>query len=211
MSTSAPAFPPDSRNPMNTNRCKYETGNMAARVLLRRFFSALGRFIDGIPIRSRVLDCGCAEGYAMELIRKTRRDIIFMGIDTDLAALRYAKGRNPSATFVCADARFLPFREGAFYRVLALEMLEHVKGEPEDALREISRVSSKGLIASVPHEPYFSLANLLMGRRIRRFGRDPEHLHAWGKRSFLRLLGRHFAVKRAVPPFPWIIAEADKR
>jgi SAM-dependent methyltransferase len=62
----------------------------------------------------------------------------------------------PTAAFLLrSDALRLPFRDAAFDRVLAAEVLEHL---PDDAaaLRELRRVLAPGglLALSVPHEDY---------------------------------------------------------
>ena len=67
-----------------------------------------------------------------------------------LAAMREA-GQDPpgaSARVVRGDATAMPFADGAFDRVIAAEVLEHIPGD-QRALHEIARVLRPGGIAAV--------------------------------------------------------------
>jgi SAM-dependent methyltransferase len=106
----------------------------------------------------RVLDLGCGAGrHAFEAYR---RGAHVVAADLDLgelapvngmfAAMRAEGEAAPPAAAVAtaADATRLPFPDGAFDRVVAAEILEHV---PEDTrmLAEIARVLRPGGIAAV--------------------------------------------------------------
>jgi len=75
------------------------------------------------------------------------------GIDPfDLEARRQHRVTNPGrADFIVADAQHLPFKDGAFDKVLCTEVLEHI---PDDKLgiRELYRVAKPGapVAVSVP-------------------------------------------------------------
>ncbi len=67
-----------------------------------------------------------------------------------LAAMREA-GQDPpgaSARVVRGDATAMPFADGAFDRVIAAEVLEHIPGD-QRALHEITRVLRPGGVAAV--------------------------------------------------------------
>ena len=67
-----------------------------------------------------------------------------------LAAMRDA-GEAPegaSARTVCGDATAMPFADGAFDRVIAAEVLEHIPHD-QRALREVARVLRPGGLAAV--------------------------------------------------------------
>jgi SAM-dependent methyltransferase len=106
----------------------------------------------------RVLDLGCGGGrHAFEVYR---RGAHVVAADLDLGELTPVRGMfaamsaegealpPAAATAVSADATNLPFPDGAFDRVIAAEILEHV---PEDsrAMAEIARVLRPGGIAAV--------------------------------------------------------------
>ena len=66
-------------------------------------------------------------------------------------------------------------------------MLEHVK-DPQAALDEYSRVSSKRILLSVPLEPWFrTLTWLSVHLRI---GGDPGHVNFWSGPEFRRFAAR---------------------
>jgi len=105
-----------------------------------------------------VLDLGCGAGrHAFEAFRRGGRVVAF---DADageleavggmLAAMREA-GQDPpgaSARVVRGDATAMPFADGAFDRVIAAEVLEHIPGD-QRALHEITRVLRPGGVAAV--------------------------------------------------------------
>jgi SAM-dependent methyltransferase len=105
-----------------------------------------------------VLDLGCGAGrHAFEAFRRGGRVVAF---DADageleavggmLAAMREA-GQDPpgaSARVVRGDATAMPFAAGAFDRVIAAEVLEHIPGD-QRALHEIARVLRPGGVAAV--------------------------------------------------------------
>jgi SAM-dependent methyltransferase len=109
----------------------------------------------GVGSRDRLLDLGSGGGrHAFEAMR---RGAVVTALDADGGEIKNAYGllqaiarEEPGATAlggsgtaVVADARALPFRPGAFDRVIAAEVLEHV---PEDgaALSELVRVLRSG-------------------------------------------------------------------
>jgi len=106
----------------------------------------------------RVLDLGCGAGrHAFEVYR---RGAHVVAVDFDLSELAPVNGMfgamraegeagpPAAATAVTADAASLPFPDGAFDRVIAAEIIEHV---PRDwrVMAEIARVLRPGGIAAV--------------------------------------------------------------
>jgi SAM-dependent methyltransferase len=105
-----------------------------------------------------VLDLGCGAGrHAFEAFRRGGRVVAFdadagelEAVGSMLAAMREAGQAPPgaSARVVRGDATAMPFADGAFDRVIAAEVLEHIPGD-QRALDEIARVLRPGGVAAV--------------------------------------------------------------
>ncbi|MDA0563039.1 methyltransferase domain-containing protein [Streptomonospora sp. S1-112] len=106
----------------------------------------------------RVLDLGCGGGrHAFEVYRRGADIVAFDQNENDLAAVAdmfaamRAEGEAPAdatAETVKGDALAMPFDDGAFDRVIAAEIFEHI---PHDtaAMAELYRVLRPGGIAAV--------------------------------------------------------------
>lgn len=92
--------------------------------------------------QSRILDVGCGTGAnanAFALVGQT------IGIDSSIDALKFCQKRGLK-TVARSDVEKLPFANGAFDVVTALDVLEHTEDDLE-ALREIQRVCrTNGLV-----------------------------------------------------------------
>lgn len=109
----------------------------------------------------RVLDLGCGTGrHSFEALRRGARVVAFDNDAGELAevgelmdAMR-REGQVPAGgagTAVHGDASALPFPDGAFDRVIAAEILEHLPDD-ESAVAEIARVVRPGglVVVTVP-------------------------------------------------------------
>jgi SAM-dependent methyltransferase len=107
---------------------------------------------------TRLLDLGCGAGrHAFEALRRGAhvialdRDRAELGqVSAMFAAMREAGQAPPraAARAVAGDATAMPFPDGAFDRVIAAEVLEHIPGD-QQAMNEIARVLAPGGIAAV--------------------------------------------------------------
>jgi 2-polyprenyl-6-hydroxyphenyl methylase/3-demethylubiquinone-9 3-methyltransferase len=98
------------------------------------------RFGDG---RVRVLDVGCGAGFlANELARQGHR---VTGVDAAPGTLATAERHDTtrSVRYTVADALRLPFDDGTFDVVCAMDFLEHVE-RPAAVIAEIARVLAPG-------------------------------------------------------------------
>lgn len=97
----------------------------------------------------RVLDAGCGTGALLDRL-KDRAEIELYGLDFSGQALAYTRQRG-HARLVQGDLTRLPFPDGTFDVVTALDVVEHVR-EDEQALREVNRVLRPDgvLLVSVP-------------------------------------------------------------
>lgn len=85
----------------------------------------------------RVLDLGCGAGHSFTALAPRTT----VGVDLDAAALA---GQDRET--VAADMRALPFPDGAFASVLAVQSIEHVP-DAEAVVREARRVLAPGGVA----------------------------------------------------------------
>jgi len=117
------------------------------------------RYLNALPIGTRVLDAGCGEGVIVDEYAE-RLDIV--GVDANYASARVSPG----------SVTALPFADGSFDRALCLDVLEHLPYEDQPgALGELHRVLKNGgeLLVSVPNLAHLQsrLHFLLRGRLIR--------------------------------------------
>jgi ubiquinone/menaquinone biosynthesis C-methylase UbiE len=103
----------------------------------------------------RVLDVGCGWAYGTHWARE--RGCRVTGIDLGMDQLRWARRELPDAAglgLTNAHAKALPFRDGAFDRVVSVEMMEHVFRPDRPAVfAELARVLAPGgrLALSTPN------------------------------------------------------------
>jgi len=101
---------------------------------------AFDRSLDG-----RTLDVGCGNGYVLRKYALCGAHAY--GVDLTHAAVSLSRERFTLAglkgTFVQADAEHLPFRDGAFARVVSVGVLHHVPSI-ESAIAEVYRVLAPG-------------------------------------------------------------------
>ncbi|MCL5961176.1 MAG: class I SAM-dependent methyltransferase, partial [Chloroflexi bacterium] len=164
---------------MRRNYQKHTNPNPFQRWLLGRFHASVVEMIEaagGSRLDSPLLDVGCGEGFVVDFLHEQGFKAPIVGLDADRVALAMAK--QLGGDVLAGSATGLPFADASFPTVLCLEVLEHLT-RPDLALRELARVSSAYVIASVPNQPYFSAANFLRGKNLKNLGEDPEHVHHW--------------------------------
>ncbi|MBP7125722.1 methyltransferase domain-containing protein [Myxococcota bacterium] len=129
----------------------------------------------GLGPASEVLDVGCATGGMMRFLAGQGR---FMGLDRSEEAAAIARQRTGCPVLV-GDATAMPFPDGRFDGVMAMDVLEHVEDD-RAALREIRRVLRPGgpFLASVPCHPWLFSTH----------DRALMHLRRYRRREFLARL-----------------------
>ena len=106
----------------------------------------------------RVLDVGCGAGrHAFEAYRRGA-DVVAFDMDeaelrpvTGMCGAMRAEGQAPAAAAsagVSGDATAMPFADGAFDRIIAAEVFEHILDD-QQAMNEVARVLKPGGIAAV--------------------------------------------------------------
>ena len=122
-----------------------------------------------------LLDVGC--NWGRWSVAAGRRGYTPVGIDPSLgavlAARRVCRQLGIQATYVVGDARFLPFREGAFDVVFSFGVLQHfAKEHARDALREVSRVLKTDGTSMIQLPNAFGVRSVQ--NRLRRGFREPR-------------------------------------
>jgi len=130
----------------------YYRGNQAYADFLAGWDPAFyGKYTDALRPSTpggRVLDVGCGVGQVVQAL--TRDGIEAHGVD--VSAPNIEKASKFSSHCSLYDGRRLPYPDGYFQSVGALNVLEHVD-EPEAFLKELVRVASPGgrIVVSSPN------------------------------------------------------------
>jgi 2-polyprenyl-3-methyl-5-hydroxy-6-metoxy-1,4-benzoquinol methylase len=156
----------------------------------------------------RVLDVGCGEGLLTAWLSEQLGDAEIHGLEARDEAVGEFRERHPSLEIHQGDLYALPFEDGEFDLVLALEVLEHLE---DPAVAEMRRVSARAIALTVPLEPFFRAGNLARGRYVARLGSTPGHLNTWGPVGLRRAVGPVLPGSRWFELFPWqgLIADSD--
>ncbi len=189
---------------------KYGSTNPVVRRLMRGFQRSLDDLFGRAAPRS-VLDVGCGEGvlvheWALRLGAPSPDGVAgrVVGIDLEEESIQagWAERQAPNLEYRVMEAGTLPFADGEFELVSAIEVLEHLP-DPEHTLTEMARCASGHLLVSVPREPLWRMLNMTRGAYWPELGNTPGHLNHWSKRSFTELLRAHGEVAEVRSPFPW--------
>ncbi len=91
----------------------------------------------------RVLDVGCGGGYLTNTLAQKGHQV--SGVDLSVQSLEVAKmsDATKSVEYLRSSAYELPFEQGTFDAVCAMDLLEHVEN-PAQVVKEASRVLKKG-------------------------------------------------------------------
>ncbi len=97
---------------------------------------------------NRILDVGCGEGTAeMSLGRLRVSQLKLFAVDRNIERVQHtaaeARSHNYRLALAAADARWLPFRTGAFDATFCVAVLQHVN-DVQRAVRELARVTRAG-------------------------------------------------------------------
>lgn len=113
----------------------------------RRRFAKITSIIP--KVKGRILDLGCGIGKITSLLEGDE----IIGCDISENAIKIARKNNSkNKRFIKADARNLPFSDGYFDFIFALDVFEHIPNF-EKAISEVHRVLKKDgkLIAIIPN------------------------------------------------------------
>jgi 2-polyprenyl-3-methyl-5-hydroxy-6-metoxy-1,4-benzoquinol methylase len=193
------------------NYKKHTHKNPIQRFLLGNFFKNLVSLTKTKTVDS-ILDVGCGEGFTLNRLRENGIGKRLEGIEYLQAAIDLGKQTYPDIKIVKGNIYELPYKDNSFDLVLCTEVLEHLE-KPQDALKELVRVSKKYLVISVPNEPFFMLAQLIRGKNWSRFGNDIEHINHWTMLGFSQFVKKSAKVKILSKrfPFAWTMLLLEKK
>lgn len=181
---------------------KYRNKNPLAQYLINNFYRTLEKLIKGTSPAS-ILEVGCGEGYSTNrIINMLGSPVNYVAVDIEPHLLSETQKRNPKIDVQCASILELPYADKSFDLVICLEVLEHLDA-PASGLRELCRVSKNHLLLSVPHEPFFRIAQMLRGKNLNRLGNDEDHKQNWSRRTFKAFLKGQVNIAEHLQPFPW--------
>jgi 2-polyprenyl-3-methyl-5-hydroxy-6-metoxy-1,4-benzoquinol methylase len=182
---------------------KYGSTNPLVKRMMAGFERTLDELFATAAPRS-LLDVGCGEGVLVHRWAQRLGGGRVVGIDLEEPSIQagWEKHTAENLEYRVMRAENLPFGDGEFELVSAIEVLEHVP-DPEHTLEEMRRCGRGHLLVSVPREPLWRMLNMARGAYWGALGNTPGHLNHWSKRSFVELLSRHGEVVETRAPFPW--------
>ncbi|HVT75325.1 MAG TPA: methionine biosynthesis protein MetW [Candidatus Paceibacterota bacterium] len=135
--------------------------------------------------KGSVLDLGSGDGLLLTLLRD--KGVLGKGLDLSEEGVRKANAKGLDTRVYDFGLNKLPFGEGSYDSVVALDILEHLY-DPGSVMKEAARVAKKAVVIGVPN---FSS---LPARIQVAFGRVPEnnqpkkgHVYWFNKRVLMRL------------------------
>lgn len=194
-----------------SNYRKHTSDNPIQRALINRFHDKVQQIVTDLRPQT-LLDAGCGEGFVDEILLTAIPELQITGFDVLGDSVKLASLRNPRGEFTTGDIYNIEQPESSFDIVIALEVMEHLH-EPDKALAEMARVAKDYVVLSVPHEPFFCLANAARGKNldIDPKGSDPDHRNFWSREKFGEFVSRELDVITLTGSFPWTICVGRPR
>jgi 2-polyprenyl-3-methyl-5-hydroxy-6-metoxy-1,4-benzoquinol methylase len=185
---------------------KYGSTNPVVRRLVARFAAVVGELLTAAAPDS-VLDVGCGEGVLTYEWARRMTSTHFVGLDLPDPRLeaQWVQRGAPNLEFQAGTGESLPFSNGEFDLVAAIESLEHVS-DPAQVLGQMAGVARSHLLVSVPREPLWRALNLARGAYLPALGNTPGHVNHFSKRGLTRLLEGHGEIAELRSPLPWTVA-----
>jgi 2-polyprenyl-6-hydroxyphenyl methylase / 3-demethylubiquinone-9 3-methyltransferase len=125
----------------------------------------------------RLLDMGCGGGFLSNDIARRGHEVTGIDIAADALAVAHAHDPSGRVRYVEGDALALPFEEGSFDAICAMDLLEHLES-PAGAIAEASRVLVPGGLFFFHTFNRNLLSWLVIIKGVEMFVRNaPEHMH----------------------------------
>lgn len=116
----------------------------------KKIVELLDVVVRELPRGARALDVGCRTGYDLHHLRE--RGLEVTGVEPDAARRARAHEGHPGVTIVDGSIEALPFSDGRFDLVVAIDVLPKLL-DPSRALAEVARVLAPGGRAFVTAAP----------------------------------------------------------
>lgn len=188
---------------------KYEDTNFISKYLVTNYFKSVERLVSKTTNVDSAHEIGSGEGRSTIKLNKMVANLTASEYVDTLVGI--AKKNNPELVIFQESVYDLKNKSNSVNLVFLLEVLEHLD-YPEQALKEIKRVSTKYLILGVPREPIWRILNMSRLKYLKDLGNTPGHLNHWSKKSLIKLIEKEFGKVIAVEsPLPWTIILAEKR
>ncbi len=194
-----------------SNYRKHTSSSKMQRALIDRFHQKIAGIVADLQ-PTTLLDCGCGEGFVSEVLLTAMPPLQITGFDVLPDSVELARLRNPRANFSVGSIYDIDQEDNSFDVAVAFEVMEHLH-EPDKALAEMARVASKYVVLSVPHEPFFCLANAARGKNLDMTpkGSDPDHRNFWSRGEFGKFVSRELDVVTLTGSMPWTICVGKVR
>lgn len=192
--------------PTTSNYRKHTTKNPLKRIWIENYHNQMLSLIAPLNPKS-ILDAGCGEGFILKFLYENKIGKRLEGVEFSDDALNIGKILHPYLTLKKGNIYSLSYKNKQFDIVLCTEVLEHLDN-PAKALSEVERVSSKYVLITVPHEPWWTLFNFTKWGKSKEIG----HINKWSSSSFQKFIINHSSliIKEVRLAFPWTMILAEK-
>lgn len=149
-------------------------------------------------VRGSVLDVGCGTGIYVDVLARAGHDAV--GLDRSGALIAFAR-EHRAGRFEVGNAEALPYADGTFDTVMALDLLEHV--DDHAVLGELVRVARERVIAIVPLPTPEPLAATGL---LYKHHEDPTHLRYYEPEdleALVRAAGWQVEALEAIAKVDW--------
>ncbi len=196
------------------NKLEYESQNPISTYLYSSFYKKIDYILTYfLKDKYSLLEVGCGAAESSLRIHKTltslNKNVVFEASEYDIRYVEKINSLNYPFKVVNENVYDLKRKDNEFDLIFLLEVLEHLEF-PEDALKELFRVSSKYVLISVPNEPIWRVANMARLQYLKDFGNTPGHINHFNESKLSKLIAPHGKVVKVFKPFPWLILLIEK-
>ena len=195
-------------------RLEYESQNPISKKLYANFYSKIDYILTNyVQHKYSLLEVGCGAAESSLRIHKTltslNKNVAFEASEYDIRYVEKINSLNYPFKVVNENVYDLKRKDNEFDLIFLLEVLEHLEF-PDNALKELFRVSSKYVLLSVPNEPIWRLANMARLQYLKDFGNTPGHINHFNESKLSKLIAPYGKVVKVFKPFPWLMILVEK-